>query len=348
MKFIKTAKLYLKCFHFIGLSPIGSIHRPAKPRKCQLFLVALPIIFHSLFMFANMATCAYWLNTQTTSLDLNEKIIRHIIIICDSIRTILSVNQYISNKSIVLEIFQIFRDLESYFVLHLFHPISYVSLRKRYNAKCTILAMAFIQYFTMYIFLCIERGYLNALVFQFQTMQAFAYLGLLYATFYVDLLCYHIDQLITVIKRDTVSDQNNVSIILIANNNTAFRNLIICNKLNCYKNVHFRLWQIGEKINSFFGWHMVFLLLHLFVVFIHSAYRFISRMIRKWSFIKIFCKYFHCFAIKVENITSLLDVNTTNIIFLHEIITITSNSINIVIIKTLNSRSFHKFTSYFD
>lgn len=310
MKFIRTAKLYLKCFHFLGLSPIGSIQ--AKPRKVQFFLAALPIIFHALFTFANMATSAFSLNTQITSLDLNEKIVRHVIIICDSIRTILSVNQYISNKLIVLEIIQIFRDLESYFVLHLLHPISYASLRKRYNAKCTILAIAFIQYFTMYIVLCIERGYLNTLVFQFQTMQAFAYLGLLYATFYVDLLCHHIDQLITVIKRDTVSDQNNVSIIIIANNRTSIRNLIICNKLNCYKNVHFRLWQIGEKINSFFGWHMVFLFLHLFVVFMHSAYRFIARIIKNWSFIKIFCKYFHCFPIKGD-ITYLPVANTTNI-----------------------------------
>lgn len=291
MMFMKTSKTYLKYFNFFGFSPIASIHRKVEANKRQMFLFILPIVCHTVFIFVIMAHFALSLNSQLNAYDLNEKIIRNLIIICDTIRTVLSVNQYIFKKSIVLDIIQTFHDLESYFLLHLSHSISYKSLTKRFNKKCTIIAMAFIQYCVISLTICVEHECFNTAIFQFQTMQAVTYLGLLYTAFYVDALAYHIDQLIAVIERDAFRDESHISIIIIANNDKAIRNIIICNKLNDYKNAHFRLWQIGQKISSFFGWHMVLLFLHLFILFVHSAYHITSRIINQSPLIIIWCEY---------------------------------------------------------
>lgn len=225
------------------------------------------ILLHGFVIISLASSCIIiiYSNFATAIWNTLEPLVIFIGSICDILRGVFIVLQCLTQTHLIIEMISMFRKLEIYFSIQLRHRLSYDSFQKKYFYKSLIIMTCYMQYLVVYIIRNLFRQYLTPIGIQLRCLQALLLLTILYVIFYIDLLSFNLNELNVVIERDMT--QINMDM-----NRDSATSILIRNRIKCYKSVHFRLWKIAQAFNSFFGWIMIAMLLHIFSDSVYAAF----------------------------------------------------------------------------
>lgn len=286
MEFLENSKPYLKMFYLIGLS---SYHPDEIHVKwlTKLFSKTL-VMVQAIISLTLSVSCIIALNAirSYSEYGRTDIIMTNMFIFCECARSIFVFVQCVLYKSLVIDIMAAFRKIELYFVNHLEYKIPYRVFNKRFFWIIIIVIWAYVQYLTIFILRNIQKPRLPMLNGQIKVLQAISSLTFLHAVFYIEALSFHLEHLNMVIERDMIVRDDITSNVIFVGKE-AVNNMIIRCKLKYYKSVHLKLWELSQKINRYFGWCMVALLLQSFIGFVYTIYWLIGHLHREWTWIEV-------------------------------------------------------------
>lgn len=200
--------------------------------------------------------------------------------------------QCLSHKRLIYEAMFTLRNLETYFAAHLQHHIQYRPFLKNFNKKVCIIMGTFVLSVVPFVLQYMFYHRMDPVILQIKVLQTLTAVTTLHIVFHIDALGFHLGQLNAVIFRDIKDIQSESSVCLVRlftpKKPTNF--ILIRNKMQCYKTVHFRLWEVAQKLNQFFGWTLVALLLQSFFDFVYTVYWQIGQLRRNFLLIKVIRK----------------------------------------------------------
>lgn len=287
MEFLKTTKFYLRLFYIIGLSPFAPTdHHGKKLGVCTTGLSKIPMILQTLFGLCISSLCAYGLfcsmRGSAATKDRSEIFITSMFILCQIARTLLALMQCIFYKKVYYSIINALNALEGYFTVHFQHRIRYSLFTSGVVKKMSLATVGFTQ------MLIAEFLDSNQIDFPVRLLQAASMLTCCHLVFFIDVLSFHLEQLLVVIIRDTANDRSIDSVTFYKQ---SAKCVFVRNQLKHYKTVHFTLWEISQCINKFFGWTMVAILLQVFIDLLYCSYCLfdelqdtlvVTELMRKW------------------------------------------------------------------
>lgn len=309
MEFVKNAKVFLLLFYICGFSP----YAPTK-HNLQLFTTytrKIPTLFQVLVGLYLTSICAYNLLIcmwNTTIKDRTNFFITSLFILCQMARIILATIQCIFYKTIYYRVINTLNFLEGYFAVHLQHRIKFKLFTNGVVKKMLLATVGFMQLIIMKI---LDT---HPVDFYVTIIQMTSILTSCHLVFYIDLLSFHLEQLLVVIVRDSTTNHNTVDIMFYKYSANC---VFVRNQLKLYKTVHFTLWEINQCINKFFGWTMVAIFLQTFVDFLYCSYCLFEefqdtlvlvKLIRMKIFPFIIISNFRHFALLLEPISLFVNI----------------------------------------
>lgn len=316
MEFMQRNKLFLIFFYIIGLSPYFPEYDYVKDRKkITRHFKKIPMILQGCLGIGMALWCAYALNV-TFDKGLSNRtdiIIINLFIVCELCRTIMVIIQCSFSNCQIYAIVHTFHKLEQFFLLNFNHRLSYQKFSKQYFGKVFLVLGAYVQCAVALLLRMISYPRFDSVNIQIKTMQAVTAFTFLHIIFFIDVLGFHLDELNVVIRRDmvTTADRNTNNDIFL--NKKLRDSVLLRNKLKYYKCVHFRLWEVTQRINGYFGWCMVALLLHAFVDCLYCAYWLFEELQHAPVFLKLLrkiktkCACHFCFSQFIYSFVSILN-----------------------------------------
>lgn len=287
MDFMNSVRPYLNVFYILGLSPYLTdkvITNKEKSCSTVFFVIIQAAVGLTLCLScieeANFGGYSMWSRTDI--------VIINFVAICEIVRIIFILIQCLFYKDLLSEICFTFRMLQNYYTLHLYHQMPYDKFTREYFRKFVIIICGFMPYFMIFLYESLTYG-LVPIGIQIKALQIMTSATYLHIIFYVDILNFYLSELNIVIRRDTIVEQEKNGITIISRK--TLNNTLIQEKLRCYKTVHFHLWEVTQRINAFFGWSMVAILLHGFVDFVYTSYWLIQQLQPPWTIGKIIRKF---------------------------------------------------------
>lgn len=264
MKLIQSSKLYLNLFYISGFSPyqrtnangrifsIGKISKFLQAIVCKLASIIALCRVNGIFPHKS--------RTDITVIQMY--------LISDLIRSVFILVQCLLYKDVIYEINQVFLDLETYFSEYFGHRICYQKFIKKYRLKAGVVIGCCLTYFVTFFFhLAVKDDVANGIpASALKILQLMTAISLCHSIFYIELLKYHLKQLNLVIRRDSLQLSNEILI-----NNPVIRADVL-NKIRCYKIAHFRLWLVNQRINKYFGYSIIGILMHIFTDTVYSIF----------------------------------------------------------------------------
>lgn len=259
-------------FYYSGHSPYLPTNAPIQDSK-QNPKCSMPVYICGLLCVLLSISCAFLLNSffSRNSFELNrtDLFISNMFILSQFARAILVLLQCICYRKTYYNIIDTFNKLELFFANQLHHQIQFSILKEGAATKMTIAAIAFAQLLTIEIVSCFIYPKFNQITVQIKLLQMITTFTFVHLIFFIDVLCFYLEQLRLVIVRDTNNDR---SLDSIGYHKYSNKCVFIRTQLKNYKSVHFCLWEVGQRINIFFGWSMISILLQAFVDFLYSSY----------------------------------------------------------------------------
>lgn len=273
MDFMKSIRPYLTAFNILGMSPllVSTNDGESKNWRTSKILVLIHAVIGSTLALSCIQMANFGNNEYQWSR--TDIVIMNIVVVCEMLRIIFIVIQCIFSKQTLIEICYTFRMLQGYYNMHLHHPVGYQPFTQQYNRKVVFIMCGFIPTFMIFVWDSWWYG-LMPVYMHFKILQIMTLASYLHIIFYVDILSFHLAELNVVIERDeTITNQQpKHNIIISVISKQASSNMAIRKRWRRYKTVHFHLWEVAQRINAFFGWSMVAILLHGFVDFVYSSY----------------------------------------------------------------------------
>lgn len=263
MNFSKSVAPYLTTFYFLGMSPCRPNQTWPHNEKHRNPMIIVQI----LCILASVSCVILIYITSVPLLALGPaEIIACLYIACDIVKAFCVAFQCIIYESQMREISNTFHKLDSFFAIHLNHRIRYQTFRKKISTYALIIITSYSQYVMVFTL----RGILENVFITYSIPSQFVHLmqsiTYLHMIFYIEALTFYLSQLNLVIQKDMDTHAT-------SKHTHKYKNRILMrNKIKCYKSVHFRLCEVSERINTFFGWTMIVIFSHAFVKFVYSAY----------------------------------------------------------------------------
>lgn len=292
MELMSATRFYFRAFHILGLSPYRPIDNEIKWLASNKDILSHSLAFGQAIVALTFSIyCLIPINFLGPQLfyGKTEVLIINLCSCCEISRTIFTLIQCILYKRVLYETVSTFRRLETFFAIHLEYRIMYNRFSRKFLMKVICVMGSYVQHLVAFVLRCMLSDVITPIGVEVKVLQAIKAITFLHVIFYIDLLCFYLAELNIVILRDTKNEQCENCILVISKNAT--KHCSIQNKVMMYKRVHFRLWEISQRINTFFGWTMVIVLLHGFVDFVHSAYGLFDVLQQKWEFFKIIREY---------------------------------------------------------
>lgn len=266
MEFVRNTKSYFQTFFYLGLTSLRL------ENSNNGVFTKLPVILHALIGLTMSISVIFSASTNREKyfFGRTEVMIINIRASCDIIRTIFMILQCIYYKRTISEIFREFQNFESFFATHFGYRIHYETLNRTFFVKMMLVLAASTQYAFAFALRAIILKSTTTHGLRFKFTQALATATILHVIFYIEILSFHLDQLNNVVQRDLKNRENYGLPGLFIR--SFQKNIQIRDNINNFKNVHFRLWLLSKKINTYFGWCLIALFLHAFIDFFYSAY----------------------------------------------------------------------------
>lgn len=263
MDFKSSTKFYLTLFFMLGISSYQPNQRYSPPLMfiCKMFKFALAAICEIAGIFSlcllNRAG-AVRQHSQT------EIILINMYLVCDLLRALFILLQCLIFKKSLNEITDLLHSLEIYFATQLDHRILYRKFTRRFTFKLIlILGFCSLYLFSFYMRWMVgdRLSQASTILKMLQVMTAFCYLHIV---FYIDILSFYFKQLNLVVHRDMLFVSNGIVV-------ESLNQSVVKQRLQCYKVVHFRLWMVSQRVNRYFGYGLIAILMHAFTDLVYSA-----------------------------------------------------------------------------
>lgn len=291
MNFGDTTSKYLKIFYILGLSPFY-------PNNSHFIVIPYAVIaskslaiMQTVICIGFCVSCEIHLNGEnhaSNAFGRTDIIMTNMFILCDGARAIFVLVQCLFYKNLLTEIIASFRRLEMYFLSQLDYNIPYSILSRRYFWKVFFAIIGYLQYVATFFIRGAFNPRIPVVTNQMKIFQTVAICTFLHVLFYIEALSFHLEQLIRVISRDIGKDDIATNIVFVGKD--IVWKILIRSRLKSYKNVHLRLWELSQRINGYFGWCMLALLLQSFVGLVYTIYWFIGHLHHSWTWILLLRK----------------------------------------------------------
>lgn len=199
----------------------------------------------------------------------------YILTLCHMTRYYLILHQMVFQTSKLREIIRLLQSAEIFLKNKMNSSISYKELDNRLRIKILFIACVYFQVFAIYSFQHIGWWNGKAIGITVRVLLFFSTITLFHVNFYVNLLCSNLKHLNSIIVRDTrdlILRQKEIKCV--ANE-----------KMKRYKFIHYRLWQIGQSINSYFGWIILVIAVQCFGNMVYCWYWFVKMFHLQFSYI---------------------------------------------------------------
>lgn len=285
---MKSIRLHLNVFYFLGLAPYLTDNLKADDKKCRTSIFV--VVAQAAIGLALAISCIEVANFggYENLWSRTDIVIINFVAICEIVRITFVLIQCVFYREVLNEVCRTFRSLQLYYATSLRYHIIYQKFFKQYFRKVLFIICGFLPYFLIFVWETVMYA-LAPIGLQIKTLQIMTSATYLHIIFYIDLLSFYLAELNVVIERDTYNDESKNNIMIISKKSLS--NIFIREKLKCYKHVHFQLWEVSQRINAFFGWSMVAILLHGFVDFVYTSYWLIQQLQPPWAIEKIIRKH---------------------------------------------------------
>lgn len=217
-------------------------------------LICTSIGIHSLYILNGFGVLPQHTKTETILISL--------FLLCDLMRTTFIFIQSLIFRPHMIEILHILHNLESYFVRNLQHRICHKKFSESIRLKMTVIISVCCTYILSFLLRWFLRDDLNTAAFLFKLLQLMTAVSYVHAIFFIDLLSYYFVQFILVVHRDMMNWNGfTISCPVVKRN--------IRHRLKCYKFLHYRLWLANQRMNKYFGYSLIGILLHAFTDLIY-------------------------------------------------------------------------------
>lgn len=261
-----STKFTLSIFFAIGLSPFrfNSNHDDSRSSIWS----KVPQFAQATASFAIAMTMLYMTNTRRPSNEITtaENFTVNLYFIGEFARAGFVLMQCVLYADLLIEIMAIFKGLEIYFVKNLQHRIFYGKFMRQYRHRISIIFGFFMVYITSFSMRIILQDHITFIGMALKLLQLMTAMTYSYIIFYVELLSFYLSELNVVIKNDTFKYSNNVAMCCDAKYRAQIKD-----RLKSYKIVHFRLWLISQRMNRYFGYSIIAIILHAFTDSVYSA-----------------------------------------------------------------------------
>lgn len=183
-----------------------------------------------------------------------ETTILNILLLGALIRSAFILMQCILFENAMTEMIKILEELEYLFKHCLHHRICYCEFIKTYRQRIYLLFSLFLLHFFMFFLRVVFQDIIHATVFLIRTMTVFNYL---HAILFIDLTAFNLKQLNLVVNNDMLADDSEIP---------------IRNHLKYFKIAYSRVWMINQRVNRYFGYGFIPLLLNSFADIVYSAF----------------------------------------------------------------------------
>lgn len=315
MKLVEQTKFFLNLFFALGQSPYPIIFGRCLNLKyiSNRFIAIIPAFIINGICITVAIKCCYTLNTigkwTTLGKGSSDIILTNFNALAEILRALIVFGQCYCHKETLFDIMQMFRKIETIFANNLKHRISYTALCKQSRIRTILILGAYSQSTIIPFTQLIQYGKYDPIILQFKLLQSMTSIAYLHIVFYIDTLCYFLAQLDFVIQRDAK---------MVVNKKSPLYYLHVRDSLKYYKIIYFRLWEINQELNYYFGWSLVILFLKTFVHLVFTIYWQVIQARKPDELLKlfrmslknvlIFCRVFfnNIFVFFAEPLTSFL------------------------------------------
>lgn len=268
MNLIVFIRPYMRFFHLFGQTPYPLNYYLSKKCVEHTKWHRLTLMIPTMFIFAlNLTLCVasillvniypYMIRSYNISIS--------VFFFCELIKIFAVLHQNFA-KNLMGGILRNFQSIESIFRNSLQCPIEYTSLERAYARK---IHLAYGSNLTLMIAVAIYRtlrGKVHYADVMSEIMRFISIAVYMHFLLFIDLLTFHLKHLNKIIVSDidgSATDREYVSLVKKAR--TA---KMILKQLSKYNMIYLRLWEISEKMNEYFGWSLVALMMLSFVDFV--------------------------------------------------------------------------------
>lgn len=238
-------------------------------KKWHRFSLMIPTVVIFLVKLALWTPSVVQINFCDVSIYKNHSVETNIFLFSEMIKIFAVLHQNFAYRDLFDGILRDFQTIELLYQNTLNCPIQLTSFSRVYmNKICWTFGSFAIQmiFSAMYFIL---YGNITFLDVSQELMRFSSIVAYMNVVFFIDLVKYHLAHLNTIVAEehsDSCVDDENVFVVKKAQSANMIRK-----QLFKYKTVHFRLWKITEKLNKFFGWTLIAIILQSFVELVLST-----------------------------------------------------------------------------
>lgn len=278
MKFIRATERYINTFYLFGhcLYPLRKLlrtdndHQESESIFTHLKVLS-PLICSNALNFGLCGLAILWIQT-TANMDQSSKTLSFLFALCQVLRVTTVFYQSVFKTVRIREIIQIFRWTELFFKNNLMTTVPYTLFLRKFCIKVIAIFLFCMQAITFYSFQRIDINHAKWIGIISRILLLLSTFSIFHIIFYTDLLTFNLHHLNSIIVRDTEQYTTTSMSIAVASDKKRENGKMLHENMRKYKLVHYRLWQVSQLINDYFGWSIIALMLQCFVDIVYSLY----------------------------------------------------------------------------
>lgn len=292
MSFIALIRPYIRFFYLFGqtLYPLNHTLRDKKDKRSKWHQMTL--VLPTMVMFAiNLTLCFATLtliNINAGPVVKSVYISVNILLLCELIKIFAIVHQNVAYEESMREMIRNFQCVELLFRSILQRPIMFASFKRAYTRR---LFWAFGSFIMLIVFVAIHHYLYRQSTLSdvmLETMKFISIVVYMHVLLYIDLLAFYLKHLNKSIARETgIYNADIEFVFLVKKVHTAD---LICELLFKYEMIYFRIWNIAEQLNEYFGWTVLVLTMRSFVELVIFTKWPLRLLNDYWSFIRLIRK----------------------------------------------------------
>lgn len=280
MEFRKSVYRYFAAFFYLGQLPCLATHTT---HRCIISCYIYLCINTSISVWLS-TYCIYMINTMGhLHWSHTDSVIISIISTCEYIRVLSILVQIVLYKRDFQQIFETFRKLERFYLIHFSHAIRYSKFRKTITIRFLIILAAYTPQLVFFIYkynrFNVNKEY-RCIVLASKCLQFIKLIYIFNNIFYVELLNFYFAELIHVIRKDVTNDVIRKNIVVLAGYSGSE---LLRRKMKLYKTVHFELWETGQRISQLFGWSQIATAIYEFIEFVYANFHVVVKFHMPWK-----------------------------------------------------------------
>lgn len=276
MKFIDATKQFVDVFYVFGhcscrfKALLCCDDKHNKSRSVFSFVKRItPLILWNV-IGGSVCGLTILLSQNDGRLGQSTKILILLLTTCQILRIISVFYQCVFHTDSLRDIVKLLQSIEFLYRNHLGSTLPYRQFQRNFRIKVVFLLVFFSQNFILFSMEHLHLNFVKNIGFLLRFSDICSVVSFFHIILYTDLLQFNLHHLNTIISRDTQQyTRNSTSIFTLAKQRYEKK---VYKNLRKYKLIHYRLWEVTQAINAYFGWSMVSVILQSFINIVFCWY----------------------------------------------------------------------------